>query len=83
MILYLARHKLGKKKSFEVELLMSEVDAWEKKNPEFEIAITSCNLHSGLGLGVRRPDEGFRDVLRSIKKAHPRSTINVDNVGQY
>lgn len=27
-------------------------------------------------LGIRKPDEGFRDVLRTIKKGNPRSKIN-------
>lgn len=79
---YTARNKKTKKEK-PIELLISEVDDWEKANPQWEIAITSCNIHSGLGLGVRRPDDGFRDVLKTIKKSHPRSTINVENVGQF
>jgi hypothetical protein len=27
-------------------------------------------------LGRRKPDDGFRDVLRNVKKHHRRSTIN-------
>jgi len=27
-------------------------------------------LHSGIGLGVRKPDEGFRDLLSEMGKKH-------------
>lgn len=26
-------------------------------------------------MGLRRPDQGFREVISKIKQAHPRSTI--------
>jgi hypothetical protein len=27
-------------------------------------------------LGVKKPDEGFRDLLRTVKKGNPNSSVN-------
>lgn len=27
-------------------------------------------------LGIRKPEEGFRDILRQVKKKNPRSNVN-------
>jgi hypothetical protein len=59
---------------------ISEMVAYEKAHPEVEIMAGAPGIHSGIGLGVRKNDQGFKDVLRQIKKTHPRSTINTEGV---
>jgi hypothetical protein len=76
MIKYIARHKKTLKEK-EIEIPMAEVDQWEADNPRWEIKITSGNLHSGMGLGFRRVDDNFKDLLKTIKKGSPRSTVNI------
>lgn len=76
MIKYTIRNKKSLKEK-EIELSISEVDQWEKDNPRWEVKITTGHLHSGLGLGFRRIDNGFRDLLKTIKKGSPRSTIKI------
>lgn len=55
----------------EVFLRMSELDDFKQANPEFTQVISG-----GQGLvrdsGTMKPDDGFRDVLKSIKKASGR-----------
>lgn len=61
-----------------VEMTISEMEQFEKENPGFEIAIGAPLIHSGTGL--KKPDQGFRDVLRTIKKGNSKgfygSTVN-------
>ena len=68
--------KTGKVKI--IEMSMSEMDQYEKDNPQMEIMCGAPLIHSGTGL--KKPDQGFRDVLRTIKKGNSkgfhRSTVN-------
>lgn len=43
-----------------------------KENPELEKDITGSfpAMHSGIGLGLRKPDEAFKDILSNMKKNH-------------
>lgn len=58
-------------------LMMSEVDTFLKENPDVEQTISGF---SGVGdpwrMGMKKPDESFRDILRTIKKNYPRSRVN-------
>lgn len=69
--------KTGKTK--DVFLAMSEREIWLSANPDY------VQTHSGSSALIgtnpqtahkRKPSEGFREVLRTIKKKHPRSNIN-------
>lgn len=68
--------KTGKVKI--IEMTMAEMDQYEKDNPQMEIMCGAPLIHSGTGL--KKPDQGFRDVLRTIKKGNSkgfhRSTVN-------
>jgi hypothetical protein len=62
------------KETFEIVMKMVELDEYKKDNPHLEIVITYApplkyNNHG-------KPDDGFRDVLRKIKKEHPRGDVN-------
>lgn len=49
-------------------LSISECDKFLEDNPEVEIVISARAFISGIN---NKPDEGFREILRTIKKANP------------
>jgi hypothetical protein len=60
---------------------ISEREEFLSKNPQVQQQLTSAPaLGDSIRLGLRKPDNGFRDRLREIKKAHSkgftRSTVN-------
>lgn len=62
---------------FEVVLKYSELADYLKDNPN----ITQIfNKFPGFGdsvrLGIRKPDDGFRDVLRNVRHHHKKDSIN-------
>ena len=61
---------------FEVTMKFSELENYLKDNPHLQQIF---NRFPGLGdsvrLGIRKPDDGFRDVLRKAK-IHKYNTIN-------
>ena len=71
---YTIRNKKTGKILGEVYLSITEIDEWEKTNPNDELAIGAPLIHSGRGM--TKPDSGFRDLLTRIKKNSPGSTIN-------
>lgn len=62
---------------FEKFMFLSELKPYLESNPDIEQTI---NTFSGIGdpirMGMQKPDSGFRDVLKEIKKRNRRSTIN-------
>mgnify|MGYP003653724240 CR=1 FL=1 len=51
---------------------MSEKDEYLKNNPHIlQTLITPIGLVDSVRIGVKKPDNGFRDVLKKIKKANP------------
>jgi len=53
---------------------IAEMEQWETDHPNQTLAPAAPLIHSGRGL--RKPEDGFRDHLREIKKKHVGSTIN-------
>ena len=62
---------------FEVTLKFSELDTYLSENPHLQ---QTFNKFPGIGdsirLGVRKPDDGFRDVLRTVRHHHKKDNIN-------
>ena len=54
----------------------SEIESYLENNPSKIKIVTSPSIISGVESGSNKPDEGFRDILRTIKKNNRRSTIN-------
>jgi len=54
----------------------SEIESYLTNNPNKIKIITAPSIISGVESGSNKPDEGFRDILRTIKKNNRRSTIN-------
>jgi len=56
---------------------ISERDQWLTNNPEYEsILLGAPLLGDPIRLGLKKPDQGFREVLAKAKEAHPRGNIN-------
>ena len=59
-------------------LSISELDEYVKSNPNVTQMVTAPAIVSGRGM--KKPDQGFRDLLKTIKKKHSggvsKSTIN-------
>lgn len=53
---------------------IADKEQYLKDNPHIVQEITAApSLGDPVRLGIKRIDNGFRDVLRSVKKAHPLS----------
>lgn len=59
---------------FDLFLSMSDKDKYleENKGIIIQIITKAPSFGDTVSLGIKKPDQGFRDVLREIKKAHPR-----------
>jgi len=60
---------------------MNEREEYLKNNPHMQQVIHSAPaLSDPIRMGLRKPDDAFRDRLKEIKKAHSRgitrSTVN-------
>lgn len=53
---------------------LSERDQYLKDNPHIHQLIVNANGFIG-GIN-QKPDDGFRDILREIKRVNPRNTID-------
>lgn len=64
---------------FDKVLKMADRDQYLSENPHLETRPTAPGVNGELGSRMK-PDQGFRDVLREIKKKHNKvwtpSTIN-------
>jgi len=62
------------KKTFDIDMPISDLDQYKDQNPHLEQRIkTAPALADPTRLGLKKPDSGFRDVLKRIKKASGRS----------
>jgi hypothetical protein len=61
---------------WEERMSISAQESFLSENPHIETVIFAVPLGDPVQLGLRKPDSGFRDVLKDIKKKHIRSNIN-------
>lgn len=64
-----------KKKEFKEFMSISEMTEFLKQNPHIEQRVNGAPM-IGYRTLTRKPDSGFRDVLKEVKKKHRGSTIN-------
>jgi len=56
---------------------ISEKEEWLAANPEYENVILGApGIGDPVRLGLKKPDNGFREVLQKAKQAHPLGNIN-------
>lgn len=64
---------------FEEFMTISALDEYVKENPHLTQLVNGAPMISS-GRGMKKPDQGFRDLLKDIKKKNSRgisrSTIN-------
>lgn len=61
-------------KEFDIDMPISELDDYKAQNPHLEQIISRAPaIADPTRLGLRKPDAGFRDVLKRIKRASGRS----------
>ena len=64
-------------REFNDTMSISQLEVYLKENDHIEQIITVAPaLADPTRLSIRKPDQGFRDHLRRIKKHHRRSTVN-------
>ena len=59
---------------FDLFMSISEKEKYVEDNKDtiVQVITKAPGLGDPVSLGMKKPDQGFRDVLREIKKAHPR-----------
>lgn len=61
----------------DLSMPISELDEFKAQNPHMQQIIkTAPALADPTRLGIKKPDSGFRDVLKKVKRAHRGSTVN-------
>jgi len=62
---------------FEVNIKYSELEDYLKENPHIQQVFTRFpNSGDSVRMGLRKPDDGFREVLQKGKEAHKYNKIN-------
>jgi hypothetical protein len=69
---------VNKDTSEEITEIMSiaEMEDFLILNKNFQQVLFPVGIADPTRLGVRKPDSGFRDVLKNIKSKHRKSTVN-------
>ena len=61
----------------ELDMSIAEAEAYEKANPNEEWLCGAPAIGDARKVGgLNKPDDGFRDRLKDIKKSHHGSNIN-------
>jgi hypothetical protein len=62
---------------FEDIMKYSEKVDFLKKNPHIIALVSPIKIGDPVRLGVKRVDNGFKDMLHKVKAAHPKGNINI------
>lgn len=74
---YLFRNK-DTQETFEKVMRIRELDEFKADHPELEQLVNGApGLSDPVRLGLIKPSDGFRDVLKNIKNNNPGNNINV------
>lgn len=62
---------------FDKFMSISSFENYLKENPNLESYISSAPpIGDTVRMGLKKPDDGFRDILRNIKHKHYGSKVN-------
>lgn len=62
---------------FEVNMKYSDLESYFKENPSYKQLFTRFpGIGDSVRLGMRKPDDGFRDVLRNVQHHHKKDSVN-------
>ena len=60
-----------------LDMKIAELDTFKEQNPHMVQMLSRLNLADPTRVGITsKPDSGFRDILKEIKKNHLHSNIN-------
>jgi hypothetical protein len=68
---YTFRKKENHKDVWIEQMSMSEREKYLEEHPEVEQIIGNFSIGDPIKLGLKKPDDGFRDILRRVKEHHP------------
>jgi hypothetical protein len=63
-------------KIWEEYMSVSAHDTFLEQNPHIETVISAVFLGDPVRQGLKKPDPGFREILKEIKRKNIRSNIN-------
>lgn len=76
MPIYTIRDNSNSSRQYEVNLKWNELQTMLYINPHLEqIIVKAPSIGDSVRLGIRRTDDGFNDMLKSIKKRNYGSNI--------
>jgi hypothetical protein len=61
---------------FDDFMSISQMETYLDENKHIRQELGTPLIVSGVSSGKNKPDSGFRDILKTIKKRHPKSTVN-------
>lgn len=61
---------------FDISMRISELDDYKKNNPHLIQQLRATAIADPTRLGLKKPDGGFRDLLKDMKSKHRRNSIN-------
>lgn len=74
---YLFRNK-ETQETFEKVMRIRDLDDFKKEHPELEQLVNGApGLSDPVRLGLLKPSDGFRDVLKNIKNNNPGNNIDI------
>jgi len=54
-----------------------DVEEWIEENSHINWLCSAPSMADPMRMGITKPDDGFKDLLKTIKKGNPGSTIKV------
>lgn len=62
---------------FEVTMKFSDFEHYLSNNPQYKQVFTRFpGIGDPIRQGVRKPDDGFKDVLKTVQSHHKKDSIN-------
>ena len=63
--------------TFDVSMRIAELDQYKLDNPHLsQLIVRAPSIGDAHRMGLIKPDDGFRDVLRNVQHHHKKDNIN-------